>query len=269
MLDLITYNVCWECMTGTSNVASKAAEYGGRCACVPRRSPVAGRSNRCFANVVRILSHRAFDVIAIQEGSHALAAAVRAQLERAHRTTYGVVIRNTGRAVAIVLYKRATLMPLGDAVLDLVYVRGNGVEGRPMMAQRFATAHGTLAVVACHCPHERYVLPDNLRRVLTRVGSAAGDDVVVIGDFNRAQRRSIRVEGRRGLLRPCNRMATAWNVHGEGYRAAVDNVLVSDRLRPHRVETLSNAHTLLPLDARLRNLTSDHTPVAAQLGYAP
>ena len=85
-----------------------------------------------------------------------------------------------------------------------------------------------------------------------------------MGDMNRPVRQPVRLRER--TLRPCNAAPTAWNLDGHGYSVAVDNVLIDARTRQvGRAQRLGDPGSLLPTDRRLRELTSDHSPVAARL----
>lgn len=257
-VEVATYNVCWECMNGAGKADTKAAPYGKRCACGQR-----GRRNRCFRNVVGVLSHRAFDFIAIQEGSREIAEAVAAMQLRVHKEVYGIVTWTKGVSAACILFKCSKWRACGRPNAIVARVSGQECNGRLLMCQAFTGRRtGTFVHFAsCHMPHGSYSLRQNLERLTCNAN--AGENLVVVGDFNRNVQSAVRVG--QCVLRPCNRLPTAWNLKRTGYQVAVDNILVSKRCRLLAVQRLGDLGTLLPTHSGLLNYTSDHAALAARI----
>jgi len=256
-ISILSYNVCWECMSGTA-APTKAKEYGQKCG---------QKINKCRTNVIDICTSNPYSFIALQEAELDLVDDIIEQLKKKGRGNYSKVFKVMGKAKAVIIYN-STLFKKSSKQKS-----GNIIEkGRPYLIQGFIHKETEQPVIvgSFHGPHfkENWV-NEYIKIALTLKGR--NDRMVIMGDFNREIKRDININGSKFKVLNKGKIKTGWNLNGksEKYTKGVDNIIVSDNINvvfgPETVGDKQNV--LLPRNTRKKytSMASDHKPLAAIL----
>lgn len=265
-LMLMSYNVCWECMSGEKTRGS-AVRYGRNCA----KTMVVSGINKCYENVVDICSHVPYDFIGIQEGSRKLGSDISSVLSDKYGIGYDIIGRKVGVTYPLIVFKSGRFNRVGDSVVfDME-------RGRPVIGQLFQHKSGSrvVAVISIHAPHSPYGLRMTIGRCLNKLEKTRSvDRVIVFGDFNKEHLNNFTVGNLKfsPSISKVRYFPTGWNTSGDigksAYYKAIDNIIVSGGTMIHGPETWNidnNRRFLLPKSRQvsLSAMTSDHSPVSA------
>ena len=256
-ISVLSYNVCWECMSGTA-APTKAKEYGQKCG---------AKINKCRSNVIDICTSNPYSFIALQEAELDLVNDIIEQLKKKRLGNYSKVFKTMGLAKAVIIYN-STLFKKSSK-----QKYGNIIEkGRPYLIQGFIHKETDQSVIvgSFHGPHskENWV-NEYIKIALTLKGR--NDRMIIMGDFNREIKRDININGNKFKVLNKGKIKTGWNLNGksEKYTQGVDNIIVSDNINvvfgPETVGDKQNV--LLPRNTRKKytSMASDHKPLAAIL----
>ena len=106
-LNVLTYNVCWECMSGETKQGS-AVNYGIKCSKTKKKNG----NNMCFRNVSKVASHSKFDLIGLQEANIKLARNVIKNLG----ISYKMVYSKSCKEHSIIIYNSKKLKKIGKSI---------------------------------------------------------------------------------------------------------------------------------------------------------
>ena len=259
-INVLTYNVCWECMTGTA-APTKAKDYGKKCGLQ--------RANKCRSNVIDICSSNPYSFIALQEAELDLADSIIEELKNKGHGNYSKAFKVMGISKAIIIYNSSVFKKSSKQEY------GNIVErGRPYLIQGFIHKKTEESVIVCsfHGPHLKENWVNDYVKIALKL-KERNDKLIIMGDFNREIRQNITVSGRKLKVLNKGKIKTAWNLNGkaENYTKAVDNIIVSSGVKvifgPETVGDKQNV--LLPKNTRKKytSMASDHKPLAAILSF--
>jgi len=267
-ISVLTFNVCWECMSGTA-APTKTKAYGKKC----------GKSNpnKCRENAIEICSSNPFSFIALQEAELDLADDIIQDLKKKGHGNYSKVVKVLGKTKAIIIYNRDLFKKDGNLLF------GNIIEkGRPYLFHNFIhkKTGKSLIVGTIHGPHEkRDWVKDYVKVAFALKGAKEKNPkILIMGDFNREIKKNItfgRDYNFNSNLTVLNKgqIKTGWNIDGksENYNLAVDHIIISDSIKvvfgPETVGDDQNV--LLPRNTRKKytNMTSDHKPLTAIISF--
>ena len=273
-ISVLTYNVCWECMSGTA-ADTKAKLYGKKCGST--------KPNKCRLNVIDICSSNPYAFIALQEATPDLADDIIKILKKKGHGNYSKIYKSYGKAHAIIIYNKDLFKidskeKIGRSSDILEY-------GRPYIAQRFINkkTKKTIIVSSFHGPHAKQDwVEDYLYRVASlNKGKEQYPQILVMGDYNREVKKDIK------LSVPClkgsctsttvmkvlnkGKIKTAYNLDGRNvnFTKAIDNIIISKNIKvifgPETAGDKQNV--LLPRNTKNKytNIASDHRPLTVLL----
>lgn len=277
-LNVLTYNVCWECMTGETKQGS-AVNYGIKCSKTKKKDG----NNICFRNVSKVASNTKFDLIGLQEANIKLARNIIKNLG----SRYKMVYSKSCNEHSIIIYNSNKLKKVGKRIFgDLDEC------GRPFLYQTFIDkkTNNLLVVGNFHGPHLNYdwevkyinkiydLIYKNcmISKYVKYYKCKSNVKVIIFGDFNKELKKSFKIRKTKKVLIPINRkIKTSLNpnnldkIKESYYEKCIDNILISKNIKLiNKCETLnSKFNNLLPNDFNLKylNYTSDHRPIAAKL----
>ena len=267
-ISVLTFNVCWECMSGTA-APTKTKAYGKKC----------GKSNpnKCRENVIDLCSSNPFSFIALQEAELDLADDIIKNLKKRGHGNYSKVVKVLGKAKAIIIYNRDLFKKDGNLFF------GNIIEkGRPYLFHNFIhkKTGKSLIVGSIHGPHEkRDWVKDYVKIAFALKGTKnKNPNILIMGDFNREIKKDITFDRKYNFnskLKVLNKgkIKTGWNLNGksENYTLAVDHIIISDNIKvvfgPETVGDKQNV--LLPrnIQKKYTRMASDHKPLTAIISF--
>ena len=272
-ISVLTYNVCWECMSGTA-ADTKAKAYGKKCGST--------KPNRCRLNVIELCTSNPYSFITLQEATPDLADDIIKVLKKKGLGNYSKIYKKYGRSYAILIYDKDLFKISGK---DKMGRSSDILEfGRPYIAQRFINKKSKKSIIVSsfHGPHSKKDwVEDYLYRVASlNKGSEQYPQILVMGDYNREVKKDFK------LMLPCykgrcvnkttikvlnkGKIKTAYNLDGkEKYTKAIDNIMISDNIKvifgPETVGDKQNVAMPRNTMKKYTNMTSDHRPLTALL----
>lgn len=276
---LLTYNVCWECMSGTGNRGSAAA-YGAKCS-----KHNTDKGTACRKNVIHLCGLQKYAFIAIQEGEDYLASQIIEQLHLNGHTQYEKLVWIDGVSSSILLYNKDMFNVEGNMSHGNIVRNSGGAErGRPYLAQIFRDVNSKelIGVMTLHGPHSSYSIRANVKTAFEKIDNHDNiSKLIIMGDFNKQNSNNfkITVGSKTFDMLPLNRnYNTCCKLNPTGlprsydYSNSYDNIIVSNNVTPTHIEYLNdtqnvmfpnnNTHTF-----NYTNNTSDHLPIAAKVSY--
>ena len=110
-INVLTYNVCWECMKGEKNKGS-AKLYGERCS---KTKKIDGK-NLGFRNISKLVSsYPFFDIIGLQEGNLILADSILKNW-----TKYKKIYSKSCKEYSIIIYNSLIFKKVGKKFKDIL-----------------------------------------------------------------------------------------------------------------------------------------------------
>jgi hypothetical protein len=272
-ISVLTYNVCWECMSGTA-APTKAKAYGKKCGST--------KPNRCRSNVIELCTSNPYAFITLQEATPDLADDIIKVLKKKGHGNYSKIHKKYGSSHAILIYKKDLFKISGK---DTMGRSSDILEfGRPYIAQRFINKKSKKSIIVSsfHGPHtDKNWVEDYLYRVASlNKKKEQYPQILVMGDYNREVKKDFKLrltclKGR--CINTTNikvlnkgKFKTAYNLDGkEKYTKAIDNIMISDNIGvvfgPETVGDEQNV--LMPENTQKKytSMTSDHRPLTAIL----
>jgi hypothetical protein len=272
-ISVLTYNVCWECMSGTA-APTKAKAYGQKCGST--------KPNRCRLNVIELCTSNPYSFITLQEATPDLADDIIKVLKKKGLGRYSKIYKKYGSSYAILIYDKVLFKISGK---DTMGRSSDILEfGRPYIAQRFINKKSgkSIIVSSFHGPHSKKDwVEDYLYRVASlNKKSEQHPQILVMGDYNREVKKDFKLrltcsKGRcinTTTIKVLNKgkIKTAYNLDGkEKYTKAIDNIMISDNIKViFGPETVGdNQNVVMPQNTHKKytNMTSDHRPLTALL----
>lgn len=263
-INVLTYNVCWECMKGEKNKGS-AKLYGERCS---KTKKINGK-NLCFRNVSKLVSsYPFFDIIGLQEATLILANSILKKLGPHYKKIYS----KSCKEYSIIIYNSLIFKKIGKKIHGYIEECG-----RPYLIQKFINlkSNNSLIFGNFHGPHlEKDWLIKYLNKSCKIIKDKC-DQVIVVGDFNKILKKSYKLS-KKTVLKPLNfkyktslKKTDNYIIKRNKYYEPIDNIIISNNIKlisgPETLNYKNNK--LLPIDSNfyLSNMTSDHRPVAAKL----
>jgi len=272
-ISVLTYNVCWECMSGTA-APSKAKAYGKKCG--------SKKPNRCRLNVIELCTSNPYAFITLQEATPDLADDIIKVLKKKGHGNYSKIHKKYGSSHAILIYKKDLFKISGK---DTMGRSSDILEfGRPYIAQRFINKKSKKSIIVSsfHGPHtDKDWVEDYLYRVASlNKKTEQHPQILVMGDYNREVKKDFK------LMLPClkgrcinttkikvlnkGKFKTAYNLDGkEKYTKAIDNIMISDNIGvvfgPETVGDEQNVLMPENIQKKYTSMASDHRPLTAIL----
>lgn len=265
-INVLTYNVCWECMKGETKRGS-AKKYGILCS---KTKKIDGK-NLCFRNIVDICSNN-FDLIGLQESNLLLGKTILQRLGE----KYDLVYSKSCREHSIIIYNKTIFKKKGKPIFGEIEECG-----RPFLFQIFKIKNSdkTLIVGNFHGPHiNKDWIPKYLNKVKNYVNETS--KIIIFGDFNKKIKKNYTIKNKKviKILKSINKdINTSINkkkfrnrlINEENYIKNIDNILLSNNIKLlGSAKTLkSTKNNLLPFKKNYfySNFTSDHRPISAKI----
>jgi exonuclease III len=262
ILKILTYNVCWECISGSNKGSAKI--QGEKCG----KTKQINNKNLCYRNVSKIASYSNFDIICLQEGNIGLAKNIIKKLG----SNYKLVYSKSCNEHSILIYNSLKLKKKGKRF------SGQLEEcGRAFLYQTFIDIKSNKEIVVgnFHGPHLKY---DWVTKYILKSNKLSSNKsrIIILGDFNKELRKPYKIKKTKKIIRPinynlktCSNKDALKNISEETYNETIDNILLSDNVKViNKPETLNNINNiLLPKDTNynLANYSSDHRPIAVKI----
>lgn len=257
-INVLTYNVCWECISGESEKGS-AKLYGKKCG-----------QKKCYDNIVELCSSIPYTFICLQEGNIKLANGIIKKLKINNKGNYSKIVKKSGEANIIIIY-RCDLFRTGNFT-EYGYI--NEI-GRPYLFQNFIDLNNdnVLYVGNIHGPHVDKNIDclkwiNNYMNKIFKNQKSPDKKIILMGDFNREIKKNINIKGLNINLKVLNKgdIKTAFNVDGNNanYKYGIDNILISNNIKNiYGPETINQKNLLLPNNNKkiFTHLSSDHKPL--------
>ena len=263
IINILTYNVCWECIAGESKKGS-AKKYGQKCS---KTKKINGK-NVCFRNISKICSFKKFDIIGLQEGNISLAKNIITKLG----INYKMIYYKSCKEYSIIIYN-SNLFKRKDKT-----IKGFIEEcGRPFLFQKFINLENNKDIIIgnFHGPH---LNKDWVTKYIQKCDKLLnnGSKIIILGDFNKKLKKNYILKKSKINLIPinlniktCLKDKTIKKIKENHFNQHIDNILISKNIKIiNDPETLnSKKNNILPLDFnyKLLNYTSDHRPIATTL----
>lgn len=248
-INVLTYNVCWECISGESKRGS-AKNYGKRC------GSNKSKHNKCFNNIVNLCINFPYTFICLQEGNIKLANEIIQKLIKGNKGKYSKIVKKSGKEDSIIIY-RSDLFKKGK------FIKYGHIDeiGRPYLFQDFININNKeiLYIGNIHGPHVDKNI-DCLRwikkylNIIFKNQILNDKKIIIMGDFNKEIKRNINIEELKLNLKVLNKgtIKTAYNNRKDKY--GIDNILISNNIK-----NISNPKTINI------KLSSDHKPLTCTL----
>jgi len=263
-INVLTYNVCWECMKGYSKSGS-ARLYGDKCS---KTKNINGK-NLCFRNISNLVSKKSkFDIIGLQEANLILANNILKLLG----TNYKKIYSKSCKEYSIIIYNSLIFKKIGKKIHGYIEECG-----RPYLIQKFINlkSNNSLIFGNFHGPH---LNKDWLLKYLNKSCKIIKDEcdqVIIVGDFNKVLKKSYKLS-KKTVLEPLNfkyktslKKTDNYIIKRNKYYEPIDNIIISSNIKlisgPETLNYKNNKLLPTDLNFNLSNMTSDHRPVAAQL----
>ena len=258
-INVLTYNVCWECISGESKKGS-AKLYGKKCGLT-----------KCYNNIVKLCSSIPYTFICLQEGNIKLVNDIINNLKKNNMGEYSKIIKKSGEIYRSDLFKAGKFTKNG-------YI--NEI-GRPYLVQNFIELNSgnSLYVGSIHGPHVKTNI-DCLKwikfymNIIFKNEKDPDKKIILMGDFNREITKNINIKELNINLKVLNKggIKTGFNPDGinENYKYAIDNILISNNIKNiYGPETITdnNNNLLLPNNKMklYTHFSSDHKPLLCML----
>ena len=263
IINILTYNVCWECIAGESKKGS-ANKYGEKCS---KTKKINGK-NLCFRNISKISSFKKFDIIGLQEGNISLAKNIIKKIGK----NYKMIYNKSCKEYSIIIYN-TNLLKRKDKIIS------GFIEecGRPFLFQKFINLENNKEIIIgnFHGPH---LEEDWVTKYIQKCEKLlnTNSQLIIMGDFNKKLKKKYILKKSKINLRPinlkiktCIKDKNIKKIKENDYNESIDNILISKNIKIlNGPETLSSQNNkILPLDFnfKLSNYTSDHRPIATTL----
>ena len=265
ILKILTYNVCWECISGSKRGSAKI--YAEKCS----KTKKINNKNLCYRNVSKIASYSKFDIIGLQEGNIGLAKNIIKKLGRNYKFIYS----KSCKEHSIIIYNSSKLKKKGKLI------SGQLEEcGRTFLYQKFIDLKNNKEIVLgnFHGPHLKY---DWITKYISKLDKLINNKstIIIFGDFNKelknnkytlkkTQKSIIPINHN---INTCSNKKHFSTINEKSYDISIDNILLSNNIQiirgPERINNINNV--LLPKDTsyKLANYSSDHRPIAAQIKF--
>ena len=262
ILKILTYNVCWECISGTNKGSAKI--LGEKCGKTLKKN----NKNLCFRNISNISSFTSFDLIGLQEGNIKLANNIIKKLGRNFKFVYS----RSCKEHSIIIYNSSKLLKVGKSVNGFLEQCG-----RAYMYQKFIhkKSNKELIVGNFHGPRLKH---NWLTKYILQSNKLANKEsrIIIFGDFNKKLKKSYYIKKTRKIITPVNKkIKTGSNkdklktINEKIYSKNIDNILLSNNIKLiGKLETLSSVNNILlpkDVDYKLANYSSDHRPLAVKI----
>ena len=260
LLKILTYNVCWECISGSNKGSAKI--QGLKCS----KTKKINNKNLCYRNVSKIASYKKYDIIGLQEANLNLANNIIKKLGN----YYKIVYSKSCKEYSIIIYNSLKLKKIGRSISGQIEECG-----RAYLYQKFIDKKSNKNIVVgnFHGPHLEY---DWIIKYILKSNKMADkkSKIILFGDFNQKISTQYKIKKTKQLISPINysiktstNKDTLKNIKETSYIENIDNILLSNNIKLIKgPETLSNIkNILLPKDSnyKLSNYSSDHRPIAA------
>lgn len=264
VLKILTYNVCWECISGSDKGSARI--YAEKCS----KTKKINNKNLCYRNVSKIASYKKFDIIGLQEGNIGLAKNIIQKLGN----HYKMIFSKSCKEHSIIIYNSFKLKKVGKLI------SGQLEEcGRAFLYQKFVDLKNNEIIIGnFHGPHLEY---DWITKYIMKLNKLVNNKskIIIFGDFNKVLKNKVfKLKKTRKSIKPINHnLNTCSNKHSfspineTSYNQSIDNILISSNIQilrgPEKINNISNI--LLPKDTnyKLANYSSDHRPIAAQIKF--
>ena len=264
VLKILTYNVCWECISGSNKGSSII--YANKCS----KTKKINNKNLCYRNVANIASYKKFDIIGLQEGNLGLAKNIIKKLGN----NYKIIFSKSCKEHSIIIYNSSKLKKTGKVI------SGQLEEcGRAFLYQKFVDLKNNEIIVGnFHGPHLEY---DWITKYIFKLNKLVNNTskIIIFGDFNKEFKNKVfKLKKTRKSIKPinldintCSDKLNFSPINEKRYNQKIDNILLSSNIKIiHGPETINNiSNILLPKDTnyKLANYSSDHRPIAAQIKF--
>ena len=187
-INVLTYNVCWECISRESKRGS-AKNYGKRC------GSNKSKHNKCFNNIVNLCSNFPYTFICLQEGNIELANEIILKLIKKNKGKYSKIVKKSDKEDSIIIY-RSDLFKKGK------FIKYGHIDeiGRPYLFQDFININNKerLYIGNIHGPHVDTNI-DCLKwikkylNIIFKNQILNDKKIIIMGDINKELKRNINI----------------------------------------------------------------------------
>ena len=248
-INVLTYNVCWECISRESKSGS-AKNYGKRC------GSNKSKHNKCFNNIVNLCSNFPYTFICLQEGNIELANEIILKLIKKNKGKYSKIVKKSDKEDSIIIY-RSDLFKKGK------FIKYGHIDeiGRPYLFQDFININNKerLYIGNIHGPHVDTNI-DCLKwikkylNIIFKNQILNDKKIIIMGDFNKELKRNINIEELKLNLKVLNKGILKTVYSNRKDENGIDNILISKNIK-----NLNNPKTINI------KLSSDHKPLTCSL----
>lgn len=265
VINVLTYNVCWECIKGEDRFGS-ARLYGEICS---KTKKINGK-NLCFRNISKIVSSNStFDIIGLQEANINLANNIIKKLGNNYKKIYS----KSCKEYSIIIYNSLMFKKVGNKIHGFIEECG-----RPYLIQNFLHLNTNKSLIFgnFHGPHLKHDWLLKYLKKACKIMKNNCNQIIIVGDFNKELKKVYKLS-KKTTLKPLNfkcktslkKKKNYIDKNKKKYNKAIDNIIVSSNIKvisgPETLNCKNNKILPKDLNFNLSNFTSDHRPVAAQI----